>query len=158
MSTRILIGVAVVMAVAAGGFLAGWFPNRDPSPVAETGIAASTETADPFLSDIQTADSEELPGVILDPEPDDEQVLSVRIANDDYFIARSHGKSREYRAATLEEVVSAAQDRPGNDQGVRVRVVGTPASKSSGERSLREALLSAGIDPAAIEWAGTTRR
>lgn len=158
MSTRILSGLAIVLAIAAGGHLPGCSSNQEQSSAPESSGADAAAGNDPFITEIGSvaADDAGSRRELPDPETDDE-VLTVRITDENYYIARTHGKSREYHAATLEEVVSAAQDRPGNDQGVRVRIIGKQASKSPGGRELQDALTSAGIDATAIDWGTRTR-
>lgn len=153
MKSRNLIGGAIVLAFVVGGFLGNWFPKFGLGPGTGGGRSESGDSLIQLVSDSQPVDTAETETpAASEPAADDDQVLHVRIAGREYYIARTSGRSREYRAASLEEVVQAAQDRPGDEQGTRVRISRKQSSKTTAELQLRDALIDVGIDADAIDW------
>jgi hypothetical protein len=154
MKSRNLIGGAIVLAFVVGGFLGNWFPKLGLGPGSGGGDAEPGNSLVQVVSDVKPSERSDTPQEEI-PEPasaEDDQVLHVQIAGRDYYIARIRGRSREYHAATMEQIVEAAQRMAGNEQGVRVRISRKQTSKTTAELQLRDALVDAGIAPESIDW------
>lgn len=154
---RMIVGVAV-LAFLVGGFLGGWLPKLKLGTGSGTGFgiggsggASSSDDSSRTINDNLELDSQ--PPEIAADLPDEGLVLHVRIDGRKYYVPGTASEGRKtYQAISLEEVISAARDRPGNDQGIRVRVSRARSSKTTAEIQLRDDLVKAGIAEEAIEW------
>ena len=76
--------------------------------------------------------------------------VDVRVVDRSYQLQAGTGEAATWTDATLEQVVAAAKRAPGDDVGIRVRVLRGPSSRASTEDALYEALRAAEIEPAEI--------
>lgn len=147
---RVIAGVAV-LAFLVGGFLGGWLPKLKLGTGSGTGFGIGGSGGASSSGDSLELDSQS-PEISADL-PDEGQVLHVRIDGRKYYVPGKAAEGRKtYQAVSLEEVISAARERPGNDQGIRVRVSRARSSKTTAEIQLRDDLVKAGIAEEAIEW------
>lgn len=70
--------------------------------------------------------------------------VDVRIEDRQYQL-RGEESGPKWVPATLEAVVAAAKRAPGDDAGIRVRVLRAPSSRPSAEQALTDALYKAGV-------------
>lgn len=76
--------------------------------------------------------------------------LDVRIEDHAYFLRNGSGAKAEWVPADLDKIVALAKRAPGDDIGVRVRVIRGPSARASAEDALSSALLSAGLETSEI--------
>ena len=77
--------------------------------------------------------------------------LDVRIAGRQYHLRNHEAADGAWVPASLGQVVAAAKQAPGDDAGIRVRMLRSGSSLAGAESELVEALNGAGIDANAIE-------
>lgn len=72
-------------------------------------------------------------------------------------VAEWDGQQATFRKSSLADVVKLATARPGNADGLRVRIRREPTSKAKLEADLQHELRAAGIPDEAVEWDGGAR-
>ena len=110
-----------------------------------------TEPANPAQADKENATRETLvsttnPATAIGGDG----TVDVRVVDRSYQLQTGTGEAATWTDATLEQVVAAAKRAPGDDVGIRVRVLRGPSSRASTEDALYEALRAAEIEPSEI--------
>ena len=152
MNVRAIVGVLVgvaVLAFALGGYLGGVFTGLGPGPgFTGKGPGDGPTNRDPDRAAASTDQSAELVGFVGDAN----RMLLVHVDGRSYSIGQVQGDKIDFHSASLDEVVSTAMNRPGSDDGIRVRVTRSKSSKATAEIALRDELVKAGLKAEEIEW------
>lgn len=82
----------------------------------------------------------------------EDNVVTVLIDKHDYAVLTKYDGKEEYRAASIDQVVSLAKIAQGDDTGVRVKVLRRESARASAEELLRGSLGNAGIPAPSIYW------
>jgi hypothetical protein len=82
----------------------------------------------------------------------EDNVLTVLIDGHEYAVLTKRDGQEEYRAASVDQVVSLAKIARGDDTGVRVKVLRRESARASAEEQLRGSLVNAGIPAPSIYW------
>lgn len=82
----------------------------------------------------------------------EDNVVTVLIDGHEYAVLTKRDGKEEYRAASVDQVVSLAKIAQGDDTGVRVKVLRRESARASAEEQLRGSLVSAGIPAPSIYW------
>lgn len=77
-------------------------------------------------------------------------LITVLIDDRDFSLAKKSGDELTYEAIALEEIVELAKDLPGNEDGIKVRVLRKETARATAEANLRNALIDAGLDAGSI--------
>ena len=85
-----------------------------------------------------------------DPPLQPGDVLNVVIDGRDYAVRQVIDGEERLHPMSLPEIVELAQAAPGNNEGIRVRVLRRESSRPTAEQALEQALLDAGIEPGEI--------
>jgi len=148
MKMRTIVGGAVVVAFVAGGYLGGWFPKFGTGSgfgVGTSGDGSDSDGSPDTGHRVMTASHKSKSRSSETHNPD---VLHVLIDGRNYAIVKPEGD----KPVTLEELLEQIQHFPGDRQGTRVRVSRTPASRTTAEIQLRDALVKAGLSEDEIDW------
>lgn len=117
------------------------------SSTRETGMADGTGGTPGPAGDSKQLVSSTDPKTAIGPEGR----LEVRIEGRQYHLRNHEAAEGVWVPATLEQVVAAAKQAPGDEAGIRVRMLRSGSSLAGAESELVEALNAAGIDANAIE-------
>lgn len=144
----VLAGVAV-LAFAVGGYFADLFKGWGPGPgFSGSGTGDGAAEHDSARSPASTEPEADLVGIVGDAN----RMLLVLVDGRSYSIGEMRDEKTVMRSSSLEEIATLAKDRPGSEDGVRVRITRTKTSKATTEIALRDELLKAGLKAEEIEW------
>lgn len=134
---RRTIGGGIVVGVLA---LAWWWSglNHGPGP-GEGGNPDADQTANDSAAQSGNTDLEADDDA--SPSPGYGDRLTVRISGTEYFVSRD----AEFVPATLADIVALAQQMPGDETGVRVRIEHDRTGVSGAQTDLEQALANAGL-------------
>ena len=118
------------------------------------GLPVMTETADP----VPEAPPEQSEPVV-DPVSVESSgdaissggVVEVMISDHDFLVRRRKAGNGEWVSTDIDTIAAAARSSPGNESGVRVRVLRQGSSRASAEERLVEALRSVGLTNSEID-------
>jgi len=141
---RNIAGIAAVVGLAIGVWLADLFngfgtgESGPPAVAVSLGEQASQLPAPPTKEETTPDPSGEAPA----------EVATVIIDDRQYLLQTGETQTPK----TLEQIVATAQAAPGNADGLKLKVVRRPSSRSSVEVALQDALKAAGLPETAIYW------
>ena len=155
MRTKATIGGGIIIAaMIAGAMLSDYFNFRGFGLGDGDGARAmlplnSQQTDDSSSDDERRQVSAELPderaarsGPPLQPG----EVLNVVIDGRDYAVRQVIDGEERLHPLSLAEVVELAKAAPGNNEGIKVRVLRRESSRPTAEQALEQALLQSGIE------------
>ena len=90
------------------------------------------------------------PGDGDNPASETPDVLTLLVDDDKYLIQWGEDWHADFAPATLEEIVTAAREAPGDENGVRVRLRVTEDAQNGAIDDLESALTDAGLKSVAI--------
>jgi hypothetical protein len=131
--------------------------SGDSVGITSTRVDAGASTATPSPSTTTTATSTKSSADIGALEGELQQMVVLQLDAGGIEVAEWGGQKAVLRRATLAEVVKLAHSRPGNAEGLRVRIRREPTSKAKLESDLQNELRAAGIPDEAVEWDGGAR-
>lgn len=137
-SKKVALGGGCILAL---GILMGMYmkiPGWGGGTMVSTSTGDQTETASSSNSD-QTDNNLPTAGLI-----------TVLIDDRAYSIAKADGDNIVYTPTAIAAIVQQAQQVPGNEDGIKVRVLRKESARATAESNLRNALVDAGIDAGAI--------
>ncbi len=160
MKTSRLVGVLVITGIGIGALLSYLLPDfgfglgtggdvgignppgsNAAGTIVGTGDESSESTAE---TPTDTPESTDTAGPVA--------TVFVMIDGREYLLRRGPEGKAPYKSARLEQVVQAAQEATGDDNGIRVRIAQRSSSRETAERALRMKLEEAGIPGDAIRW------
>lgn len=153
MQKRMLGGAAVVI-LLVGMWMGNFFQGLGLGPGSGGGDGDGDGAADPGRTQVSLT-SEDPPEQTDEPQPNQsslysDELVTVLIDGTDYQIETESDGAAAFAPATLEEVVSQASERPGDRNGIRVRLRFSRTAEAGATSDLYEALQSAGIEREAI--------
>lgn len=157
------IGAAVVVGLA--WFLSNFFNIRlggiGTDEGAQLGVPTQTSVADG-----EKTPAEPPPQTEPLPDPDDNQSVSLTDSSDaigaggalevlindrTFYVRRGTGENATWVPAEPTVIASYAQQAPGDETGVRVRIFRRPSALASAEKELSDSLQTAGIPASQID-------
>lgn len=154
LKTRTIAGGLVVVGIVAGSFLSGLVPGFGSGSGSGLQTSLSTDNGEqpaepPSPAPVDQPESPEQEPVEQPvekaPMP---EVLVVRVDGHEYLIPADNKGG--VRKAELAEVVKLAQDTPGNEDGIRVRILRHSSARLVAWSTLYDSLEQAGLKRDAI--------
>lgn len=161
-------GIGVAAAIGFAWFLSNFFNIRLGGIGSDEGSQVGLPTQSTVVdSDAERAPTEPPPQSEPIPEADDAQAVSLTGTSDaigasgavdvlidgrTFSIRRGAGENATWIAAEPTVIASYAQQAPGDETGVRVRVFRRPSALASAEKDLSDSLQAAGIAASQIDF------
>lgn len=162
-----MAGILVVSGIGIGAFLSTMFPSGFGTGQGINGIGNPVATA-PVVEGGPSAEEqpEETNSVapVLTSETSEKEVpeevepivapalVYVLIDGYDYLLRRGPEGKAPYKAASIDEVVEAAANATGDENGIRIRIARRNSARESAERALQSKLEAGGVTSEAVRW------
>ncbi len=84
-----------------------------------------------------------------DPHP---KVLTICIDDRSYAIRQETGGKPTYRPIVLADLIETVKKTPGNDEGIRVRIVRRKTARVTAWQNLQDELIKVGLPKESVDW------
>lgn len=161
MKTRNIVAILVLTGIGIGAllnavlpdFTVNWGLGGGPETTKPTTSTpeATTETTTVTTTETTTEPPNQAP-IEAGEQSEPVKTVFVLIDGRNYLLRRGPQGQAAFKPAELDEVVLAAEQATGDDNGIRVRVEQKSSARDTAERALREKLDAANVSGDAVLW------
>ncbi|MBI5760549.1 MAG: hypothetical protein HZA46_18695 [Planctomycetales bacterium] len=148
MNIRWVLGGVAALAFLVGSYLGGILPGIGPGQGFSRNSVDTDSPRDSNRTAVTPPPESDIAGAVGEAS----QMLLVHVDGRSYLIGDLTEDKTVRRESSLDEIVELAKQRPGSDDGIRVRITRSKSSKATAEIALRDELLKAGLKAEEIVW------